>query len=82
MSGGIELMPAPQFAFVADVLGQFGYAAPVDVFAAALALRFSDNKRFGFEVGATIPIAGRERAAVRIDLRASVRFGPIVPGER
>ncbi|MCP4867412.1 MAG: hypothetical protein GY898_01675 [Proteobacteria bacterium] len=80
VTAGAELAPAPQFAVAIDLHAGFGHTAPVDVFAAALALRFSDNKRFGFSVGATVPLLGRERAAARVDLRASVRFGPITPG--
>lgn len=79
ITGGAEWMPAPPFALVVDLHAGFGYTAPVDVVAAALAVRFSDGKRFGFEVGATVPFAGRERTTVRLDLRASVRFGPITP---
>jgi hypothetical protein len=78
---GTELSPVPGFAVAIDVHAGFGYAAPLDVLAAALALRFSDNKRFGFSFGATIPLLGRERTLVRIDLRASIRIGPITPGE-
>jgi hypothetical protein len=47
--------------------------------AAAIALRLSDRHRFGFELGITIPIAGRERTAVALDLRWSVRFGTFPP---
>ena len=80
VTAGGELRPHDTFAVGVDLYGSFGYTAPVDVFAAALALRFSDAKRFGFEIAATVPIAGRERAAARVDFKASVRFGPIVPG--
>jgi len=79
VTAGIELQPFHGFAFVADVHGGFGRQAPVDVVAAALALRFSDGKRFGFDVGATVPLAGRERAAMTLDLRASLRLGPYHP---
>ena len=81
VTAGTELRPDPTFAVVIDLYGSFGYTAPLDVFAAALALRFSDGKRFGFNVGATIPIVGRERSQVRFDLGATVRFGPITPAE-
>jgi len=77
--GGVEWMPAPQFGLTVDVQTGFGYTGPVDLVAAALALRFSDGKRFGFEIGAAVPFAGRERTNVRLDFRASVRFGPITP---
>jgi hypothetical protein len=80
ITAGAELKPVDTFAIAVDLVGGFGYTAPVDLFGAALALRFSDARRFGFEIGATVPIAGRERAAARVDLKATVRFGPIVPG--
>ena len=80
LTAGAELRPHDTFAVAIDLHSSFGYTAPVDVFAAALAIRFSDARRFGFEIGATVPIAGQERAAARVDLKASVRFGPIVPG--
>jgi hypothetical protein len=79
ITAGLALQPAAGFAFVADLHGNFGYRGPVDVFAGALGVRFSDSKRFGFEIGATIPITGVERSAVRLDLRASIRLGPYRP---
>jgi len=42
--------------------------------AGALALRFSDGKRFGMELGGTVPFAGRERALATVDLRFSTRM--------
>ena len=48
-----------------------------DLFAAALAVRVSDAKRFGFELGATIPLAGSERTMVALDLRFTARLGPL-----
>lgn len=75
---GAEFRPAWRFAIVTDLHASFGYTAPLDVFAAALGLRFADGKRFGFDFGATVPIAGRERAAARLDLLWTVRLGPIV----
>ncbi len=77
LTAGTELRPAPKFAVAIDLLGRFGYTAPLDVFGAALALRFSDGRRFGFELGGTVPILGRERALARVDLKFSVRLGPI-----
>jgi len=79
VTAGLALQPVAGFAFVADLHGNFGYRGPIDVFAGALGVRFSDKKRFGFEVGATIPIAGVERSALRLDLRASIRLGPYRP---
>lgn len=74
---GAEFRPVPRFALVTDLHASFGYTAPVDVVSAALALRFSDGKRFGFDFGATIPVAGRERANVRLDFLWTVRLGGI-----
>jgi len=79
VTAGLALQPAAGFSFVADLHGNFGYRGPVDVFAGALGVRFSDKKRFGFEVGATIPITGVERSVLRLDFRASIRLGPYRP---
>ncbi|MBJ93397.1 MAG: hypothetical protein CMP23_02870 [Rickettsiales bacterium] len=81
VTAGLALQPRPSFALVADLHGNFGYRGPVDVFAGAVALRFSDRKRFGFEVGATLPILGIERSIMRLDLRASIRLGPYRPAQ-
>jgi hypothetical protein len=78
-NAGIELRPLPALAIVVDIQGNFGYQAPVEMVAAAIGLRLSDRHRFGFELGATIPIVGRERAAVSLDMRWSVRFGTFLP---
>lgn len=72
---GADLRPAPGFALVLDLHGDFGYTAPLDVLAGGIGLRFSDLERFGFEVGATLPLAGRDPTAVSLDLRASVLLG-------
>jgi len=74
---GTELRPGKAFAFVFDLYGNFGYRAPLEALAVALGLRFSDGKRFGFEVAGIVPIAGRERALVRLDLRASIGLGKV-----
>jgi hypothetical protein len=76
---GVELRPLPALALVVDLQGNFGYEAPVEMVAAAIGLRLSDRHRFGFELGFTIPIVGRERTAVALDLRWSVRFGTFLP---
>ncbi|GEM_PF-995895 len=76
---GVELRPLPALALVVDLQGNFGYQAPVEMVAAAIALRLSDRHRFGFELGATIPIAGRERNAVALDFRFTGRFGTFPP---
>ena len=74
---GVELRPLPALGLVVDLQGNFGYQAPVEMVAASLGLRLSDRKRFGFELGATIPITGRERTAVSIDFRFSARLGEV-----
>ena len=79
MTFGTELRPGKAFAFVVDLYGNFGYRGPVDALAVAFALRFSDGKRFGFELGGMLPIAGTERAMVALDLRASIRLGKFTP---
>lgn len=76
---GTELRPGKAFAFVLDLYGSFGYRGPLDALAVAFALRFSDGKRFGFELGGMIPFAGVERAMVALDLRASIRLGAFTP---
>ena len=76
---GTELRPGKAFAFVLDLYGSFGYRGPLDALAVAFALRFSDGKRFGFELGGMIPFAGTERAMVAVDLRASIRLGKYSP---
>lgn len=77
VTAGAEFWPARRFAIVTDVHASFGYTAPVDVVASALALRFTDGKRFGFDFGATIPLFGRERANVRLDFLWTVRLGTV-----
>lgn len=79
LTAGTELRPGKAFALAIDLHGNFGYRAPLDTLAAALALRFSDGKRFGFSLGAVLPFAGQERALVALDLRASIRLGPFTP---
>lgn len=76
---GAEFRVASRVAVVTDLHASFGYTAPVDILATALALRLSDGKRFGFDLGATIPLAGRERAAVRLDFLWTLRLGAITP---
>lgn len=73
-TAGAELRLGTAFAIVGDVVGGFGYTAPVDVVAAGLGLRFANRKRWGLELGGTVPFAGRERAAATVDLRTTARF--------
>ena len=79
LTAGVELIPVPKFAFVFDINAMFGYTAPLEVLAIAPAIRLSNGKRFGFDIGANVPLAGRERALLTLDLRASVTLGPL-PG--
>jgi hypothetical protein len=82
ITAGAELRPVPGFGFTADLVTGFGYEAPVDVLAVALALRWSDARRFGFELGANIPLAGREPELVVIEARWNVAFGALAPWVR
>ncbi len=76
VTAGVELRPSRRFALVVDLYGNFGYGGePLEVFAAALALRFADDKRFGMEMGATIPLAGRDQTALSFEMRAQVLLG-------
>ncbi len=79
-NAGVEVRPTKVFGLVVDVdLGLFR-TATFDHLAAGLGLRFSDGKRFGFEWGFRLPLAGRERALVTTELRGTVRFGKVGPG--
>jgi len=71
---GAQWRPGKAFALVLDVTSSHGMTDPVDYLAGALALRFSDGKRFGMELGGTVPLAGRERALATVDLRFSTRL--------
>jgi hypothetical protein len=75
---GAEFIPVPEIAVVLDLKTRLGWGGePLDMLAGAIGLRFSDCKRFGFEIAGTIPFVGRERAVAAVELRASVRFGTI-----
>jgi len=75
---GAQFVPIPEVSLVLDMKSRFGWGGePLDMLAGAIGVRLSDCKRFGFEIDATIPITGRERAAVAVELRASVRLGKI-----
>ncbi|MBW1877539.1 MAG: hypothetical protein JRI25_12150 [Deltaproteobacteria bacterium] len=70
---GAQWRPGRAFALVLDLTSSHGMTDEVDYVAGALALRFSDGKRFGMELGASVPFAGRERALATVDLRLSAR---------
>lgn len=74
---GIEVRPTQVFGFVVDLDASLFYVETVDHIAPGIGLRFSDGKRFGFELGARLPVYGRERALVTLGARTSVRIGPI-----
>lgn len=74
---GLEVRPVAVFGLVVDLDASFLRTAVVDHVAVGAALRFGDGKRFGFELGGRVPLAGRERALASLLLRGSVRFGPI-----
>lgn len=77
ITGGAEFLPIRRFGIATDLVTVLGYSAIVDYFAGAVAFRFSNLKRFGFELAGTFPFAGRERAQAVVMLRASVRLGGI-----
>ena len=77
VTGGAEFLPVRRFAIATDLVGVLGYTDVLDYFAGAVAFRFSNLKRFGFELAGTFPFAGRERAQAVVMLRASVRLGSI-----
>lgn len=71
---GVVWRPGRAFAMGLDALGSFGMADAVDHFAVAPVFRFSDGQRFGFEFGATVPLAGADRALATVDVLFSVRM--------
>lgn len=70
LTGGVGWSAGRHFGLAADLQGMFGYWATVDHVALAPALRFA-GRRAGLEVGASVPVVGRERTltAVRIGWR-------------
>lgn len=72
--GGAAWRPLWWLALVLDVDASFGRTDVLDHLAIAPALRFAIGARLGLEVGATVPIGGRERALAAALLRASVRL--------
>ncbi len=77
---GLETRVHRTFGLVFDMDAGFGLDAPLDHFTVGGGLRFSDGKRFGFELGARIPVAGRARELAMLSLRASSRFGKVQQG--
>lgn len=70
---GAELRPSDHFAAVVDLEAFAGQYAPLDAFSAGIGLR-AGGEAFGLELGAKLPLAGRERALATAGLRASWRF--------
>ena len=70
---GAQVRAARPVALVADVTGGFGYDAPVDQLAVSVAGRFVLRGAYGVELGATVPLAGRERSMATLDLRVTWR---------
>jgi hypothetical protein len=75
LHAGAELRPWRPLGVSLQVDAGFGYTAPVDHVAAGLALRGAVGKRGGIELGAVIPLAGRERALATATLRGTFRLG-------
>ncbi len=71
---GMGWQPWRYFGVAADVVSGFGYAAPVDVVAAALSLRFLPARRLTASLDALVPIGGHERALAAGALRLSWAF--------
>ena len=70
---GGALRPTRGFAVALDLQSLFAYTAPVDALALAPALRFGTRRSWGAEIGAALPLAGRERALLAFDLRIAWR---------
>lgn len=76
-TAGLSWRAGRAFALAAEISSSFAYTAPVDYVAAGVAFRFSDGRRAGFDLAATVPFAGRERALVTLDFRSTVRLGAL-----
>jgi len=79
LTAGAEFLPVRRFGVAIDFHSVVGYATNTDLYAAAAALRFSNLKRFGFELAGMLPLARKnhEWAQAVVMLRASVRLGAI-----
>jgi hypothetical protein len=71
---GMGWQPWRFFGVVTDLVSGFGYAAPIDIVAAALSLRFLPAKRLTVSLDALVPFGGRERALAAGALRLSWAF--------
>ncbi|HMV67564.1 MAG TPA: hypothetical protein PKA64_11995 [Myxococcota bacterium] len=72
---GLEWRAHRVFGLVVDLDAGLGYVATLDHLSPGFALRFSDGKRFGFELGGKLPVVGARRELLTFDLRASARLG-------
>ena len=70
-----EVHPDPTRSFLGrSAASRFLSAGPpVDQIALSAAARFVLRSAYGLEVGATVPVAGRERSLATVDLRATWR---------
>jgi len=71
---GFNLEPVWWFAFALSVTSQALYVDTIDHIAIAGAFRFSFDDHLGLELGATMPLAGVERATAVANLALSYRF--------
>lgn len=71
---GGSLRAGAAFAVALDAIGSFGATAPVDHLAAAPAVRFAAGDHWGLELGAAVPLAGRERGLAAVSLATSWRL--------
>lgn len=72
---GLEWRAHRVFGLVVDLDAGFGYRDVLDHLSPGFALRFSDGKRFGFELGAKLPVVGANRELLTFGLRTSARLG-------
>jgi hypothetical protein len=72
-TAGAVFRAGKAFAAVLDAQAAFAYTAAVDHVALAPGLRFAAGQA-GFELGASVPLAGRERTLAVVELHSTVRF--------
>lgn len=70
----LAFTPVAQFSIAAEVATSLLYTGPLDYVSAGGALRFSDGKRFGMELGAIFPLVGEQRALLALELRTLIRL--------
>jgi hypothetical protein len=73
LTAGGAWRPGSAFATVLDLQASVGYTAALDHLALAPALRFGAGN-WGLELGATVPVLGRERALLAGELRTGLRL--------